>query len=169
MQSESPNPQPVKMRHNFYNFCPLVVRLLLFLLWQNLKMYDKQCKLIVSWVFCVVWFSACVLSIEWNAILFVEIPSNLSIERPTWWRYSYEINNEHRAHRFFSLLLNSFKLNFVFIRFASKKSKAEKKILISFFYLFNLAFQFNAYCCCTLSRSRITLHTHAVWVRSMKV
>lgn len=53
-----------------------------------------------NWVICVV-LNACVfLSIEWNAILFVEIPSNLSIETATRWCYSIEINNEHTG--FFS-------------------------------------------------------------------
>ena len=128
MQSESPNPQPVKMRHNFYNFFPLVVRLLLFLLWQNLKIYDKHCKLIMSWVICVVRF-LCVCFVHWmechpfcwNSFESVYWKTNLMtlFIRNKQWTPSTQV--------FFSLL--SIHLSWILSSFVlpAKKSKAEKK------------------------------------------
>lgn len=170
MQSESPNPQPVKMRHNFYNIfssCCLAVVVSVMVefknIWQAMQTgwelsYLRRLVLCVCFVHWMECHPFC-----WNSFESVYWKTNLMtlFIRNKQWTPSTQV--------FFSLL--SIHLSWIWSSFVlpAKKAKQKRKILISFSYLFNLAFQFNAYCCCTLSRSRITLHTHAVWVRSMKV
>lgn len=170
MQSESPNPQPVKMRHNFYNFfsscCSVVVVFTMAKfenIWRAMQTdfelsYLRRlflCVYFVHWMEC---HPFC-----WNSFESVYWKTNLMTLFI--WNKQWTPNTQV----FFPLL--SIHLSWIsssFVLPAKKKAK-QKKILISFSYLFNLAFQFNAYCCCTFSRSGITLHAHAVWVRTMKV